>query len=196
LLSPSRGRKIAKELIGKYQNKIIISDRYSSYNYIPDQSRQICWAHLKRDLQRISERSGSSGKLGHNLLRTYRNIFNIYCTTTYKYRLNHSKTKKRLKRLIRKFENFLLDGLICGNKNTQHTCSNIINVSGSLWTFLSNPKVEPTNNQAERQLRPIVIWRKLSFGTKSDRGSRFVERIFTVTSTCIQRIPSVNLRNF
>ena len=187
LLSHSRGRKIAKELIGKYQGKVIISDRYSSYNYISDQNRQICWAHLKRDLQRISERSGISGKLGRDLLKTYRNIFNIYSTTTYEYRLHHNKTKKRLKRLIRKFENLLLDGLICGNNKTKHTCSNIINVSGSLWTFLSNPTVEPTNNQAERQLRPIVIWRKLSFGTQSDRGSRFVERIFTVTSTCIQQ---------
>ena len=62
LLSHSRGRKIAKELIGKYQGKIIISDRYSSYNYISDQNRQLCGAHLKRDLQRISEKSGSAGK--------------------------------------------------------------------------------------------------------------------------------------
>ncbi len=89
--------------------------------------------------------------------------------------------------MIRKFENFLLDGLICGNNKTKNTCANIINVNGSLWTFLSNPTVEPTNNQAERQLRPIVIWRKLSFGTQSNRGSRFVERIFTVTSTCVQQ---------
>lgn len=74
LLSHSRGRKIAKELIGKYHGKVIISDRYSSYNYIPDRNRQICWAHLKRDLQRISERSGSSGRLGSDLLRAYRNI--------------------------------------------------------------------------------------------------------------------------
>lgn len=186
LLSNSRGRKIAKGLIGKYDDRIIVSDRYVSYNYIPDRNRQICWAHLKRDLQRISERSGSSGKLGYALLRTYRNIFNIYLTTSYEYRDKHNKTRKKLKRLIRNFENFLLDGLSCDNKKTQQTCANIINVSGSLWTFLSNKQVEATNNQAERQLRPIVIWRKLSFGTKSERGSRFVERIFTVTSTCSQ----------
>ena len=136
MLRNSRGRKIAKELIGRYQDRIIISDRYSSYNYIPDQNRQICWAHLKRDLQRISERSGSSGKLGRDLLRTYRNIFNIYFTTTYEYRLNHNKTKKRLKRLIRKFENLLFDGLICGNKKTQHTCTNIINVGKDSIGFL------------------------------------------------------------
>ena len=187
LLSHSRGRKVAKELISQYQNRIIISDRYSSYNYIPDRNRQICWAHLKRDLQRIADRRGISGKLGYSLLKTYRNIFNIYNTTTHDYRLNHNKTKKRVKRLIRKFENLLLYGSQCGNKKTEQTCSNIINVNASLWTFLSNKQVEPTNNQAERQLRPIVIWRKLSFGTQSDRGSRFVERIFTVTCTCIQQ---------
>ena len=56
-----------------------------------------------------------------------------------------------------------------------------------MWSFLANKQVEPTNNQAERQLRPIVIWRKLSFGTQFDRGSRFIERIFTVTSTCTQQ---------
>lgn len=187
LLNHSRGRKVAKRLIGDYQDRIIISDRYSSYSYIPDKNRQVCWAHLKRDLQRIADRGGGSGKLGYSLLRTYRNIFNIYSTTTHEYRLNHHKTKKRLKRLIRKFENILLDGLQSDNKKTKQTCANIINVSGSLWTFLSNKQVEPTNNQAERQLRPIVIWRKLSFGTQSDRGSRFVERIFTVTCTCLQQ---------
>jgi transposase len=47
LLSHSRGRKIAKELIGTYQDKVIISDRYSSYNYISDRNRQVCWAHLR-----------------------------------------------------------------------------------------------------------------------------------------------------
>ena len=187
LLSHSRGRKVAKELIDKYEDRIIISDRYSSYSYIPDRNRQVCWAHLKRDLQRISERSGNAGKLGYSLLRIYRNIFNIYNTTTHEYRLNHHKTRKRLKRLIRKFENLLLDGLQCGHLKTQQTCNNIINISGSLWNFLYNPIIEPTNNQAERQLRPIVIWRKLSFGTQSDRGSRFVERIFTVTCTCLQQ---------
>ena len=44
--------------------------------------------------------------------------------------------------------------------------------------------VEPTNNASERALRPAVIWRKLSFGTQSERGSRFVETILTVVETC------------
>ncbi len=187
LLNHSRGRKVAKSLIGDAQNKIIISDRYSSYNYLSDDSRQLCWAHLKRDLQKISERNGSSGKLGYRLLKTYRKIFSIYQSTTYKYRIHHKKTSKRLKYLIRVFEKSLLEGSSSSNTRTQNTCKNIISIKKSLWTFLTKDGIEPTNNQAERQLRPLVIWRKLSFGTQSDRGSRFVERIFTITSTCIQQ---------
>ncbi len=44
--------------------------------------------------------------------------------------------------------------------------------------------VEPTNNAAEQALRPAVLWRKGSFGTHSEAGSRFVERILTVSATC------------
>lgn len=47
--------------------------------------------------------------------------------------------------------------------------------------------MEPTNNAAERALRHAVIWRKLSFGTQSDGGSRFVERLLSVIETCRQQ---------
>jgi transposase len=49
---------------------------------------------------------------------------------------------------------------------------------------LCNEGIEPTNNAAERALRGPVIYRKLSFGTQSEAGSRFVERIFSVVETC------------
>jgi len=52
-----------------------------------------------------------------------------------------------------------------------------------LWTFLQVAGIEPTNNTAERALRPAVIYRKLSFGTQSDSGSRYLERILTVSET-------------
>jgi hypothetical protein len=51
--------------------------------------------------------------------------------------------------------------------------------------------VEPTNNAAERALRPAVLWRKGSFGSASERGSRFVERMLTVAATCRQQGRSV-----
>jgi transposase len=46
---------------------------------------------------------------------------------------------------------------------------------------------EPTNNVAERALRPAVLWRKGSFGCDSEAGSRFAERLLTVAATCRQQ---------
>lgn len=54
----------------------------------------------------------------------------------------------------------------------------------SLWTFLRREGVPPTNNGSERALRGAVIHRKLSFGSKSGKGMRFLERIFSVNETC------------
>jgi transposase len=54
------------------------------------------------------------------------------------------------------------------------------------WTFLRVEGVAPTNNAAERALRPAVLWRKGCFGTQSEEGSRFVERMLTVSATCQQ----------
>jgi transposase len=56
-----------------------------------------------------------------------------------------------------------------------------------LWTFVRHAGVEPTNNAAERAIRPGVLWRKGSFGTRSPEGSRFVEAMMTVVATLKQQ---------
>jgi transposase len=56
-----------------------------------------------------------------------------------------------------------------------------------LWTFLHHEEVKPTNNAGERSLRHAVIWRKLSFGTQSVAGSRFVETMLAVIESCRQQ---------
>jgi transposase len=60
----------------------------------------------------------------------------------------------------------------------------LVPVEASLWTFARVVGVEPTNNAAEREVRHAVCWRKTSFGTDSERGSRFVERVLTVIASC------------
>jgi len=70
---------------------------------------------------------------------------------------------------------------------TAATCREVLKVEKALWTFVSKEGVEPTNNAAERALRPAVLWRKSSFGTHSEAGSRFVERIMTVVATLRQQ---------
>ena len=63
------------------------------------------------------------------------------------------------------------------------TCQEILKLEAAMWTFVYVEGIDPINNRAERALRPAVIWRKGSFGTDSQNGSRFVERILTVVST-------------
>ncbi len=70
---------------------------------------------------------------------------------------------------------------------TRRTCQNILKVEQALWTFVDQEGLEPTNNAAERALRRGVIWRRRSFGTQSENGSRFVERILTVVMTLRQQ---------
>ena len=66
---------------------------------------------------------------------------------------------------------------------TVRTCRKLLTVEPALWTFAYNPGIEPTNNEAERALRPAVIWRRTSFGSQSQAGSQFVARMLTVTAS-------------
>lgn len=186
-LNKSRGKKVAKELIGDHQGRMIVTDRYAAYNYLPSGNHQICWAHLKRDFQKIAERADKPGRIGTALLKTYNQLF-IFWKTEYKEELRLSKKqKKRLRYFKNKMLKWLVAGTHCGHDKTARTCDNILGLQHSLWHFFENPAIPPTNNHAERQLRPLVISKKLTFGTQSDRGSRFIERIFTVVNSCKQQ---------
>ena len=70
---------------------------------------------------------------------------------------------------------------------TAGTCRDILKRREALWTFVQLEGVEPTNNTAERSIRPGVQWRKGSFGTQSAEGARFVESMLTVVATLTQQ---------
>jgi transposase len=186
-LQRSRGKKIAHNLIGSFLNRIFVTDRYPAYDYLPDGNRQVCWAHLKRDFKKISERDGPSKKIGLALLKTYRKLFHLRQTEPIERRLNHKKTIQWFRRYKNRMMMLIRQGATCGNKNTVRTCQNLLDIEPALWTFWYNPDVPPTNNHAERQLRPLVISKKLTFGTQSTSGSRYVERIFTAVMSCQQQ---------
>jgi transposase len=187
MLNKSRGKKIAKEIIGEHHGRMVVTDRYSSYNYLPSENHQICWAHLKRDFQKIAERPDKPGRIGNKLLKCYRLLFGFW-KTAYKEGIELSKRqKKRLRRFKNNMLRWLVIGAECGHDKTARTCENILGYQHSLWHFFDNHDISPTNNHAERQLRPLVISKKLTFGTQSNRGSRFIERIFTVITSCRQQ---------
>ena len=92
--------------------------------------------------------------------------------------------RTRMRPIREEINALLLRGALSGNRRLAGMCQELHNHREWLWTFVDNEGIEPTNNTAERALRPAVIYRKLSFGTQSESGSRFIERILTVSETC------------
>src|SRR5881296_573646 len=101
--------------------------------------------------------------------------------------LKRSSFRSSMTLLRREVERLLEAGSRCGVPKTDGTCRDILKRREALWTFVQVEGVEPTNNAAERALRPGVLWRKGSFGTQSEEGSRFVESMMTVVSTLKQQ---------
>lgn len=172
----------AVRMIAAHAGGIITTDRYGAYNWLTARRRQVCWAHLARDFQAIVERGGESGALGEALLKQVKQLFKLW----HKARagdLCHQRLASVMKPVRRKMKELLAAGTRCQQKKTRRTCTNILKVERSLWTFVRVEGVEPTNNEAERGLRRVVLWRRKSFGTQSESGSRFVGRILTVVAT-------------
>jgi transposase len=185
-LDYSRGKKVAKKLIGNFTGRIIVSDRYPAYGFLPESCHQVCWAHLKRDFQKISERSGIAGVVGRRLLQSYGKIF-AFWKAHLPSGIDDKRTRKKRRRLKNRLSRDLSFGASCSHLTTARTCRNILGMGNSLWLFLDNSEVPATNNLAERQIRPLVIAKKLSFGVQSDRGARFIERLYSVVLTCRQQ---------
>lgn len=101
--------------------------------------------------------------------------------------ISRSALLSRMKPIKQRVKELLYAGTETSNEKTRHTCANILQVEPCLWTFVRVGGVEPTNNNAERALRRAVMWRRKSFGTQSEGGSRFVERILTVVTSMRQQ---------
>ena len=84
----------------------------------------------------------------------------------------------------RQMELLLEQGLHCGESKIANTCKKLLKYKSALCKIIETEAVKPTNNFTEQLIRSYVLWRKSSFGTQSDRGDLFVERMMTVTSTC------------
>jgi transposase len=185
-LFKTRGSKGAKQIVGTDYDGIVGSDRYSAYNWIDPEKRQVCWAHLKRDFQALVDRGGESQTIGRLMLAEIRQFFKLW----YRVRdgtLSRSDFQVSMQPIQKNVHCLLRIGTHLDHQKTRKTCQNILKVEPALWTFVKQNGVEPTNNAAERALRRGVIWRRRSFGTQSEQGSRFVERILTVVISLRQQ---------
>src|SRR5262245_28804943 len=182
----SRSGKVARELLGERFWGWLVTDRWSAYTWYPTWRRQLCWAHLLRDIEAMMARGGSSQEIGEALQAQARQMFHWW----HRVRdgtLAHPTFARYMWPLRREVERLLDAGQRCGVPKTEGTCREILKLRQGLWTFVRHDGVEPTNNAAERAIRPGVLWRKGSFGTQSPEGSRFVEAMMTVVATLKQQ---------
>jgi transposase len=185
LVHAKRSAAAAKELLGSFAGTLV-SDRWSAYTFIDAARRQLCWAHLLRDFEWIAEFGGQAVRIGKSLVGETKLMFQWW----HEFKageLTRSGFQERMAPLMGRVEALLEEGAACGHEKAAGRCRKILTLRLALWTFVRHEGVEPTNNAAERALRPGVIWRKLSFGSASERGSRFAERMLTVAATCRQQ---------
>jgi transposase len=182
----SRGGDVARALLGETFTGILVTDRSSAYNWYPVRWRQRCGAHLLRDIEATMDRGGGSQEIGEALKSQARQMLHWW----HRVRdgtLSRSSFRSSMSPVRREVEQLLEAGSTGGVPKTAGLCRAILKLRQALGTFVQGDDVEPTNNAAERALRPGVLWRKGSCGTQSAAGSRFVESMMTVVTTLKQQ---------
>lgn len=170
-------RKLYDELRG-----ILVSDRATVFDFWEMALRQVCWAHLLRKFVSFSERDGPAGRFGRELLECTALVFE-YWHGFKDGQLTRDELATWMRPVQRRFELVLERAAAAGIARLSGSCADILAHRDALWTFVTHEGVDPTNNHAERELRAFVLWRRRSFGSQSERGERFAERVMTVAHT-------------
>ena len=183
-VAENRHRDRLTELIGSDHAGIVCSDRWWAYEHLDPELRQACWERLKRDFTRHAEGLAEQRAFGEAGLRLTKRLFSAWRE------FPEHRDRRRLRAEIEPIRSelrALLERAARKSKRTRHHrvfASNLLKIWPALWTFASVEGVEPTNNAAERSLRGPVIHRKLSHGTRSEAGERFIERALSASVTC------------
>ena len=186
----SRCTQGAKNLLGENFSGILNSDRHGAYNWVDLKRRQLCWAHLRREFIKISERTGVSAELGTALVKQQEKLFELWHRVR-----DGTLSRGDFVELVREIRSSIRATLLEADEyqitarektplaKTVRTCRQLLKVESAMWLFVTTVGVEPTNNAAERAIRPAVIWRRTSFGSQTQAGSVFVARMLTVVTT-------------
>jgi len=183
-IAEDRHRDRLVELIGDDFGGIVCSDRWWAYDRLDPECRQACWSHLKRDFRRHAEGLAEQKTFGEAGLALTGRLFKVWRA------FDEHQDRRRLKREMAPIQTQLRALLERAARKSARTryhgrfARNLLKIWPALFTFVTVEGVEPTNNAAERSLRGPVIHRKLSHGTRTDDGERFVERALSASVTC------------
>ena len=163
---------------------LVGSDRWSAYHYFDINQRQLCWAHLGRDLQGIIDDSGDGAGAAAQM-----RLGEAWMFGSWRAFRNGHLSEAALYRSTSKYRTLLYDFCELGSKQTaddgwRRLGKDLLKKWPAVFRFLDDPRIEPTNNEAEREIRAGVIWRRTTQGTRSSQGSEYASRMLSVTGTC------------
>jgi transposase len=195
VVASTRGAEVLVSLLGSVFRGILCNDRWVVYlTYHSGGRMQLCWAHLKRNLLGIADyaRSPSSQQFCRDALAIVARVFRLW----YRFRgdlrdrrgnpqpLDRQQLYIKSIPLQKKLLALAVAHLEDADREVRNMATALLLHFQSLFTFLEDEGVEPTNNAAEQALRTAVQWRKISFGNRSRNGELATARLLTVVQTC------------
>jgi len=181
-----RSRAAFKRFLGSFEG-FIISDRFSAYAHLSTEERQLCWAHLIRDFRKLVDRNCGGEKIGAQALEEIDVMFALWRMHLDGI-LSQSELMDECRTIKARFGRLLKRGSDVPDLRAARLCQNLSRLKPALWNFLRRPDIlHPTNNRAEQGVRGPVMARARSHGSQSERGLRFIERMWTVVATLRQQ---------
>ena len=169
--------KVASQFFGKSQKgNVLVVDRHSAYRALAEKLGfllQLCWSHILQDSKELARDFGKEGKYVHKKLKE------IYELAT---GLNHKGTQEQVEQL--KAEIFLLTQKHYAHSTIRKFVNNLYYRDiDNLFRFVTDAEIDPTNNISERELRALVIIRKISNGSRSTRGANATAMLLSIIQT-------------
>lgn len=181
-IAEGRSKKVAQEIVGKDFQGIVVADRARAHRWLGVERWQVCWSHLQRNFQSWVDRGREACEPGKHLVEHTATLFRLLRRVR-DGTLQRSTMLRRMDEVRQRVRAGLEEVRVCADKNAALSARELLELWKALWTFMKCEDVPATNNQDERLLRHAVCMRKVSFGTKSPEGSRFIERALSTLTT-------------
>ena len=172
VVNKKRSSKVPIETLGNQKGKFGITDRFSAYNILVEETgilQQICWAHLMRNTK--------------DLAKNYPEAKYVHKRFKYIY-AKAKEGKTSVEKLLHWIDLIRERGRSFKSMNTKKFLRSVcVNHRDDLFRFVDNPEIEPTNNRAESGLRPAVVIRKISGGSRSNDGAETTAKLLSIMQT-------------
>src|SRR3990167_1069127 len=168
--------KAGLSFLRKQNGNILVVDRLSAMRLLAKKAGfllQLCWSHILQDTKQLAEEFGAEGKSVH------KNLKEIYALAK---GLNHNGNREMVEQL--QVEVFQLTLRYYKHSIIRKFVNNLYYRDGDdLFRFVTDAEIDPTNNISERELRALVIMRKISYGSRSNRGANATAMLLSIIQT-------------